>query len=61
MIDKIKNLKSSNKVLYYILLPILGILVIAFFAVNFLKDWNFFKAKKELKINKIKQMKKQTS
>ena len=45
MINKLKDLKYKNKILYFVVLPLLGLLIVF----KFLIDNNLFKANKELK------------
>lgn len=45
MIDKLLNLKHKNKILYYILIPLVVIAVI----IKFLIELNVFGAKKDIK------------
>jgi len=49
MIDKLKGLKDKNKILYYILLPLLGIGLLVAFVAKIMGDFNIQKAKDSIK------------
>jgi len=49
MIDKLKALKEKNKVLYYILFPLLAIGLLVAFIAKVMGDFNISKAKDSIK------------
>mgnify|MGYP006899603267 CR=1 FL=1 len=49
MIDKLKELKKKNKALYYIGLPLLGILLLVTAIAKIMGDFNISKAKEDIK------------
>tara|TARA_R100000951_G_C2495676_1_gene135838 strand:- start:66 stop:377 length:312 start_codon:yes stop_codon:yes gene_type:complete len=49
MIDKLKSLKDKNKILYYILLPLLGIGLLVAAVAKIMGDFNIQKAKDSIK------------
>jgi len=49
MIDKLKGLKEKNKILYYVLLPLLGIGLLVAGIAKIMGDFNISKAKEAMK------------
>lgn len=49
MIDKLKGLKDKNKILYYILLPLLGIGILVAGIASIMSGFNINKAKEDIK------------
>lgn len=49
MIDKLKGLKNKNKILYYILLPLLGIGLLVAGIASIMSGFNLNQAKKDIK------------
>lgn len=56
MIDKLKSLKEKNKILYYILIPLLGIGLLVAGISKILSDLNVLSAKKDLKKVELKDI-----
>ena len=56
MIKKLKALKEKNKILYYILVPLLGIGLLVAGIAKVLMDFNVIGAKKDLKKTELKDI-----